>query len=152
MDSRGYGRRADRSPVARRASAAALLLGLGGAVAGTYQVIGGARDHGVGLTLLVVGPAVALAGGLLAGSRGRRTRYRPDRWRWAETLVVGCAAVVVVAYQFTVADSPAAGVPFAWPALELVPFLATLVAAVPALATPPVPTAPRRARLAVATP
>ena len=152
MDSRGYGRRAERSTMARRASAAALLLGLAGAVAGTYQVIGGARDHGLGLALLVAGPAVALAGGLLAGSRGRRTRYRPDHWRWAETLVVGCAAAVVVAYQITVAGSPAAGVPFAWPRLELVPFLATLVAALPALATPPVPTATTRARLAVAAP
>jgi energy-coupling factor transport system permease protein len=139
MDSRGYGRRADQSPAVRRVSGAALLLGLGGAVAGTYQVIGGSDQHDLGIALLVVGPIVAFGGGLIAGRRGRRTRYRPDRWRWPEWLVVACGAAVVVAYVFGVNDSVAAGVPYAWPKLELVPFLVTLAAALPAWLTPPVP-------------
>ncbi|MEO8888138.1 MAG: energy-coupling factor transporter transmembrane component T, partial [Jatrophihabitantaceae bacterium] len=144
MDSRGYGRRAEQSPTVRRLSAAALLLGLGGAIAGTYQVIGGADQHDLGVTLLVVGPILALAGGLLAGRRGRRTRYRPDRWLWPEWLVVGCGIAVVLAYVFGVDDSLAAGVPYAWPTLKLVPFLVTLVAALPAFLTPTVPTGSAR--------
>jgi energy-coupling factor transport system permease protein len=139
MDSRGYGRRAEQSPAVRRLSATALLLGLGGAIAGTYQVIGGADQHDLGIALLVVGPILALAGGLLAGRRGRRTRYRPEPWRWPEWLVVGCGAAVVFAYVFGVNDSIAAGVPYAWPTVKLVPFLVTLVAALPAFLTPAVP-------------
>jgi energy-coupling factor transport system permease protein len=142
MDSRGYGRRADQSPAARRASAAMLLIGLGGAIVGTYQVIGGSR-HSLGLVLLVAGPALALAAALTTGRRGRRTRYRPDVWRGPEWLVVACGAAVVVAYTLRVHDSGVAGVPLAWPALLPVPFLATLAAALPAVLTPPVPgTAP----------
>jgi len=147
MDSRGYGRRAEQPPAVRRLSAAALLLGLGGAIAGTYQVIGGSDQHDLGIALLVVGPIVALGGGLLAGRRGRRSRYRPDQWRWPEWLVVGCGAAVVVAYVLGVNDSLAAGVPYEWPRLKLVPFLVTLVAALPAFLTPTVPRAATRTRV-----
>jgi energy-coupling factor transport system permease protein len=139
MDSRGYGRRTQQPAGVRRASAAALLLGLGGALVGTYQVISGGDRHGLGVALLVAGPVVALVGGLAAGRRGRRTRYRPDAWRAAEWAVVACGAVVVLGYAFGAAGTPATGVPLAWPKLELVPFLATLVAALPAFVTPPVP-------------
>jgi len=144
MDSRGYGRRAEQPVAVRRASATALLLGLGGALLGTYQVISGGREHRLGVVLLVVGPVVALVGGLLAGRRGRRTRYRPDTWRSAEWTVLACGAVVVLAYAFAAAGSPATGIPLAWPRLEIVPFLATLAAALPAVLTPPVPGSAQR--------
>ena len=151
MDSRGYGRRTPQPAGVRRASAAALLLGLCGALVGTYQVISGGDRRGVGVALLVAGPAVALIGGLAAGRRGRRTRYRPDAWRSAEWAVLACGAVVVLAYALGAAGTPATGVPLAWPKLELVPFLATLVAALPAFVTPPVPGAVAvRPQLAVA--
>ena len=151
MDSRGYGRRADQSPAMRRASGTALLLGLGGAVAGTYQVIGTSAQRTTGIALLVAGAFVALTGAMLAGRRTRRTRYRPDPWRWPEWLVVGCGAVAVAGSQLGVHDSVDAGVPLAWPPLQLVPFLATLVAALPAVLTPPLPSiAPRPASLAMA--
>lgn len=139
MDSRGYGRRADQPAGRRRLSAAALLLGLGGALAGTYVVISGSGRHRLGLMLLVAGPVLALAGGLLAGRRGTRTRYRPDRWRGPEWLVLGCGAAVVVGYTLSVHDSLAGGIPLAWPALRPVAFLVTLAAALPAVLTPPVP-------------
>ena len=151
MDSRGYGRRVDQPRTLRRASAAALLLGLGGALVGTYEVIGGSDRHSLGVALLVAGPVVALVGGLVAGRRGRRTRYRPDPWRGPEWLVVGCGAVTALAYAVGSHGSPAAGVALAWPRLDVVPFLATLVAALPAVLTPPVPgAAVPRAELAVA--
>jgi energy-coupling factor transport system permease protein len=139
MDSRGYGRRADRPKALRRISAVALLLGLGAALAGTYFVIGDTGRPGLGPVLLVAGPIVALLGGLLGGRRGRRTRYRPDAWRGPEWLVVACGAAVVAGYALGVHDVPAAGVPLAWPALPLAPFLVTLAAALPAWLTPPAP-------------
>jgi energy-coupling factor transport system permease protein len=139
MDSRGYGRRGAQSIVARRTGAAAVLLGLGGALVGTYQVIGGSRQHVLGLALLLGGPALALTGGLLAGRHAGRTRYRPDPWRWPEWLVTACGAVVVIVYQVQVHDATTAAVPVAWPTLPVAPFLATLVAVLPALMTPQLP-------------
>jgi energy-coupling factor transport system permease protein len=90
--------------------------------------------------------------GFVAGRRVHRTRYRPDPWRGPEWLVAGCGAVVVTAYALTVHDPLTTGVPFAWPTLRVVPFLATLVAAVPAFATPEVPSGlPRASTAPVAT-
>jgi energy-coupling factor transport system permease protein len=74
-----------------------------------------------------------------------RTRYRPDPWRAPEWLVVGCGAVVAITYAVSVHDPLATGVPYAWPTLPVVPFLATLLAAVPAFATPEVPSGLPRA-------
>jgi energy-coupling factor transport system permease protein len=128
----------------RRVSGAGVLVGLGGAVAGTYQVIS-ADSHGLGVVLLAGGTVVAVVAGLIAGRRVRRTRYRPDRWRTAEWIVVGSAAVAVLAYVWRVHDPLSVGVPLAWPTLRPVPFLATLVAAVPAFATPEVPSGSPRA-------
>ena len=138
MDSRGYGRRAQQPAAVRRAGAAALLTGLGAAVVGTYRVISAGGTDRAGLALLVGGPVVALSGGLLTGRRGGRTRYRPDRWGGAEWLVVGCAAAAVLAYQFGLPAAPA-GVQLRWPDLPAVAFLTTLLAALPAVLTPHVP-------------
>jgi energy-coupling factor transport system permease protein len=139
MDSRGYGRRGHQSAGVGRVTAAAVLTGFGAAIAGSYQLIDPGTNHTLGLALLVAGTGLAMAGGLVAGRRTRRTRYRPDPWRWPEWLVVGSGVVVVVVYQLQVHDSTSAGLPLAWPTLPLAPFLATLVAAVPAFATPTVP-------------
>ncbi|MDQ2748510.1 MAG: energy-coupling factor transporter transmembrane protein EcfT [Actinomycetota bacterium] len=139
MDSRGYGRRAHQGAGIRRVTVAAVLAGFGTAIIGTYQLIDPGTNHRLGLALLVAGTGLAMAGGLVAGRRTRRTRYRPDPWRWPEWLVVGCGAVVVAVYQVKVHDSTAAGLPLEWPRLTLAPFLATLLGAVPAFATPAVP-------------
>jgi energy-coupling factor transport system permease protein len=139
MDSRGYGRRSQQRSAVRRLTATAVLAGMGAAIAGTYQLIDPGTNHRLGLALLVGGTAVATGGGLLAGRRTRRTRYRPDPWRWPEWLVVGCGGVVVLAYQLRVHDSSTAGVALAWPTLDVAAFLATLLAMIPALATPAVP-------------
>jgi energy-coupling factor transport system permease protein len=148
MDSRGYGRRAQQPVWSRRISGAGVLLGLGGAVVGTYQIIS-ADGHGIGVALLSGGVLLAVVAGFVAGRRVHRTRYRPDPWRGPEWLVVACAAAVATTYALAVHDPLATGVPYAWPTLRLGPFLATLVAAVPAFATPEVPTGlPRAARTA----
>jgi energy-coupling factor transport system permease protein len=147
MDSRGYGRRGGLPATARRASGALVLLGLGGAVAGTYWLIS-ADSSRLGLALLIAGVALAVSGGLLGGRRVRRTRYRPDPWQWPEWLVTACGALVALVYQFGVHDSPAAGVALAWPALPVLPFLATVLCAVAAYATPAVPAVRTTTRLA----
>lgn len=145
MDSRGYGRRTRQSAARRRISAAGVLIGLGGAVAGTYQIITPGNGHALGTALLCGGIATASIAGFVAGRRVSRTRYRPDPWRAPEWIVVACAAVVVVAYQLAVHDTVTTGAPYAWPHLRVVPFLATLLAAVPAFVTPEVPTGLPRA-------
>ena len=148
MDSRGYGRHAEQPATARRVSGAGVLLGLAGAVAGTYQIIS-TDAHGLGVALLCGGTVLAVAASLLAGQRTRRTRYRPDPWRGPEWLLVGCAALVIATYAITVHDSLGAGVALAWPTLHVLPFVATLVAALPAVATPELPsTTPRRLQAA----
>lgn len=140
MDSRGYGRRAEVPARTRRLSTAALLAGLVGAAAGTYQVIGGGR---FGAVLLAGGTAVALLGALAAGRRGRRTRYRPDPWRGAEWLTIACGLAVAVTYRLEL-PAATAGVPLAWPRVPVPALLATLLAALPAVLTPPVPGAVAR--------
>ena len=149
MDSRGYGRRAGQPPWTRRVTAGLVLLGLGGAIAGTYQIIDSSSDHRLGTVVLVCGVAIATAGALLAGRRVSRTRYQPDLWGWPEWLVVACGACVAAAYQAFVHDSLYAGLPLAWPTLPLLPFLVTLLAAMPAFCTPAVPLAYRPVPMAV---
>lgn len=139
MDSRGYGRRAHLPALTRRLSGAGVLIGLGAAVVGTYQVISGGEGHRLGVVLLGAGTALAVVAGFVAGRRVQRTRYRPDPWRGPEWLVVGCGVVTAATYLLTVHDVLTLGVELAWPKLRIVPFLATLVAAVPAFATPEVP-------------
>jgi energy-coupling factor transport system permease protein len=139
MDSRGYGRRAHLPALTRRLSGGGVLLGLGAAVVGTYQVISAGGGHRLGIVLLVGGTALAVIAGFVAGRRVQRTRYRPDPWRGPEWLVVACGLLVALTYLLTVHDALTLGVELAWPRLRVVPFLATLVAAVPAFATPDVP-------------
>jgi energy-coupling factor transport system permease protein len=127
----------------RRVTAGLVLLGLGGAVAGTYQVIDASSDHRRGLAVLIGGTVLALTGTLLAGRRVNRTRYRPDPWGWPEWFVVACGAGVAAAYQTSVHDSVTAGLPLAWPTLPPVAFLATLLAGLPAFLTPQVPAGSR---------
>jgi energy-coupling factor transport system permease protein len=140
MDSRGYGRRAHLPALTRRVSGGGVLVGLGAAVAGTYQVISAGGGHRLGIALLSGGTLLAIVAGFVAGRRVQRTRYRPDPWRGPEWLVVACGAVVAVTYTVNVHDALTEGVALAWPTLHVVPFLATLVAAVPAFATPDIPT------------
>src|SRR6266571_729662 len=143
MDSRGYGRRADQPVWMRRVTGGVVLLGLGGAIAGAYQVIDASSDHRRGVGVLVGGTAVAVAGAMLAGRRVNRTRYRPDPWGWPEWFVVACGLAAAASYRGFVHDPVNAGLPLAWPALPVVPFLGTLVAALPAFVTPAVPATSR---------
>lgn len=140
MDSRGYGRRAAVPGALRYATGALTLGGLLGLCVGVYGLLDGTTPAVLGGPALAAGVALAVAGLVLGGRRVVRTRYRPDHWRAPELVAV--AAGVLVAACF--AAAPATGMhpptaPLAWPPLPVLPVLGALVAAAPALLTPPAP-------------
>lgn len=139
MDSRGYGRMAQRSVAARRVTAALLLGGLTAAVVGIYALLDASAPAALGLPMLAVGAACAILGFVLAGRRSTRTRYRPDPWVAPEWAVLACAiatvAGVVVAGQWPGLDT----IPPAWPIVPPLAISAVLISLLPAWITPPVP-------------
>ncbi len=87
MDSRGYAR------VDRASSRLVLGLMLGallGAALGTYALLDGTAPQWLALPTFAVGTAAAMTGSVIASRRVATTRYRPDPWRWRETLVSAC--------------------------------------------------------------
>jgi energy-coupling factor transport system permease protein len=154
MDSRGFAR-AGAVPVRwRRATAALVLLGLAGVVVGLFGVLGGGTLPWAGAPLVALGAAVAVSGALLAGRRSQRTRYRPDPWLLPEWLTLGsglatAAVVLVAAGRWPVAMDPLGRIPLVAPEVPLPVLAALLVAAVPAVLTPPPPLPARRARPAL---
>jgi energy-coupling factor transport system permease protein len=135
MDSRGYGRLRSVPAAVRRTTNAALLLGLGGALVGSYFVVDPGADHVTGVIALSLGTSVAVGAGILTGRRVRRTRYRTDPWGGPEWFTVGTGAVVVLGYLVGNPSPQQVGM-LAWPTLPLVPFAATLIAALPGVVTP----------------
>jgi energy-coupling factor transport system permease protein len=142
MDSRGYGRSAHVPRAVRRTTAALVLGGLTGVCLGSYGLL---ADEGgfLGLPVLLIGLAAALAGLLLGGRRTVRTRYRPDRWGAREWVVaVSGAAVAALLVRAGSADPAAlhpSTVPVTAPRLPLLPAAAVLVGLVPAFAAPAPP-------------
>jgi energy-coupling factor transport system permease protein len=139
MDSRGYGRSAQVPRAVRRTTAALVLGGLTGVCLGTYGLL---ADEGgfLGLPVLLLGLAAALAGLLLGGRRTVRTRYRPDRWGAREWAVAASGAAVAALLVRAGAADPGAlhpsTVPVTAPRLPLLPAAAVLVGLVPAVAAP----------------
>ncbi len=148
MDSRGYGRTAGVPRAVRRATGALLLVGLLGMCVGAYGLLDATTPAVLGLPMLSAGAALAVAGLVLASRRVPRSRYRPDRWRLREIVVVaaGLTAVAGVLVAEAVGDAklvpPTA--PLTWPALPLLPAACVLVALLPAWVAPPHQAAPQR--------
>ncbi|MCW2539723.1 MAG: cobalt transporter permease [Frankiales bacterium] len=138
MDSRGYGRSGAIDPRLRRLTRLVLLLGVCAALAGTFLVIDPARPHRLGVIALILGTALAVAASVWTGRQVHRTRYRRESWGRSDWLTVLPAVVTVCAY---VIGHPHLGdngaVAWQWPTLPLIPFLATLCAALPGAITPP---------------
>ena len=141
MDSRGYGRRAE-IPMARRRVMSVVLLGAVVALsAGAYAVLDPSTiPVTVGVPTVVGGLAAAAYGLWLAGRWTPRTRYRPDRWRLAETVAASCGvlpAVVLILLGRTDAGLLYPSVdPLTWPTLSLPLLAAIAVVALPAVLTP----------------
>lgn len=147
MDSRGYGRRAGMSRAAGRITSLLMLLGVAGLAVGAYGTMDGSTPRYLGVPMLVVGIVAAVAGLRLAGGRIQRSRYRPDRWRLAETFTAACGVAVGVMLYLTGRVDPAvinpSLYPISWPSLSPVVLAAMIIAAAPAVLTPrpPDPTA-----------
>lgn len=143
MDSRGYGRQAERSATLRHATAAALLGALVLAIIGAYALLDASAPPALGLPMLIAGFGLATVGFALAGRRSVRTRYRPDRWSWPEWGVALCAVVTAIGMA-VLAIRGVAGLiapvdPLAWPTVPLAAVVAIFVSALPAVIAPPVP-------------
>ncbi|MBC9735005.1 energy-coupling factor transporter transmembrane component T family protein [Nocardioides marmotae] len=138
MDARGYGRAPGQTRRERWTTGALLLVGLGGICVGVYGVLDQTAPRVLAAPMLVLGVVVAVAGLVSAGRRVDRTRYRADRWRWPE-LVVVASGVVVGAVGVWAARNQ---VPIAYPDLTRVPeislalLLGVLVGALAAVVAP----------------
>jgi energy-coupling factor transport system permease protein len=145
MDSRGYGRTGSATPASRRLTAALMLTGMAGLCVGAYGLLDATVPHPLGTGGFAAGALLCVAGLALGGRRVRRTRYRPDPWRWPEWVVVGCGLASAVVLSLNTGYNPAALnpdlYPLHWPALPLLPTVAILVAGLAAFAAPPPPSA-----------
>ena len=132
MDVRGYGRSGGESRAARRRTGALMLLGLVGICVGTYAVLDPTAPRLLAGPMLVLGVVLAVAGLWHAGRRVQRTRYRPDRWRWPELVVVSAGVLAGGAGWWLQRHDVAV----AYPSLDAVPQVspAALLAAGVALA------------------
>lgn len=139
MDTRGYGRAGEAGRGERARSAALLLGALVGLGVGSYAVLDTTAPRVLAGPMLVLGTVLAVAGLRAAGRRVSRSRYRPERWRAAETATVACGvATAALVWGTARADLVAVhpGVQ-AWPTVTLPLLLAVVVAALPAWVTPP---------------
>ncbi len=143
MDSRGYGRSAHVGAGARRLTGALTLTGIGGLCVGAYGLLAGSVPRVFGTPMLLAGATACAAGLALGGRRVRRTRYRPDPWRSPEWAVALCGAACAALLYASVGGSAAAldptFEPLRFPTLPVVPAIAILIAALPAVLAPPPP-------------
>lgn len=140
MDSRGYGRSGPLPEASRRSQTALVLAGFAGVLVGLYGLMDSAAPRWLGWPMLALGALVAALGLQRAGRRSPRTAYRPDPWLLPEWLTAGAGALVAAVFALSgPAALGVAVVPLAWPTLPVLPVLAVLLAAGPALWTPPLP-------------
>jgi energy-coupling factor transport system permease protein len=143
MDSRGYGRHGTTPVRKRHATSALLVVGMLGLMVGLYGVMDGSTPRYLGGPTLLAGALVAALALRLAGRRVKRTRYRPDRWRMAEFVVIACGVVCATGLYFTSSFDPTAVYPslypLTFPTVTAIPLLAIVFAALPAVATPAPP-------------
>jgi energy-coupling factor transport system permease protein len=141
MDSRGYGRRGDRSSRAVAVTGALLVTGLCGICVGVYALLDATTPRILAGPVLLAGVVVGVLGLALAGRGVQRTAYRPDRWRLPELAVVACGLVVAVAMWQVARADPSVAYPSVsppvWPQLPPGAVLAVLVGLLPAWAAPP---------------
>jgi energy-coupling factor transport system permease protein len=140
MDARGYGRRAGVPTRARHITSALVLAGLGGICLGTFGILDTTADGVVGAPALLAGIALAVAGLVTGSRRVVRTRYRPDRWRAQEVVVVvsGMAALasLLAAEALAVPGLVPPVSPLGFPQLPWLPALGVLAGLLPAVAAP----------------
>jgi energy-coupling factor transport system permease protein len=139
MDSRGYGRRGDVSPVFRAWTGGSVLVGLLGACYGTYSIIDPAADQQRGIAVLVGGAVLAAAGALIAGRRTARTALHRDPWRLPEWLVMGAGIGVGFGYRLLSGADVVGPLGAQWPRVSLAAIGVTLIGVLAGLLVPPPP-------------
>lgn len=117
MDARGYGRSGTLTRGRRGVTGSLLLLGLMGICIGVYAELDTRAPGWLQLGGLLGGGLLAGFGLWSAGRRVQRTRYRPDRWGWAESGVALSGLAVAVGFRRLVPE----GVRF--PALDEAPLV-----------------------------
>lgn len=139
MDARGYGRAGELGRAQRRVTGMLLVGGLVGLTVGSYAFLDSTAPRLLAWPMVVVGLALAAGGLVSAGRRVVRTRYRPDRWRAADLLTAGCGLAAAGLMVAAAARRPDVVLPAVTdqPPLSLLALLAVLVAALPAVLTPP---------------
>jgi energy-coupling factor transport system permease protein len=108
-----------------------------------FGLLSGTGSSWMGLPTLLAGSLLAAGGIHLGGRRTGRTTYRPDPWALPEWLVAGSGLVAAVAMFVTLGTDPSSLVLASITAVPPVPVLATvgiLVAMLPAILAPPLPT------------
>ena len=140
MESRGYGRTRDLGRVPRWVGGS-LLVAMMLVTFGLFLLLGVPGGTWLGVGCLGVGLVATVVGLHLSGRRLAVTRYRPDRWRWRETAVVGfalAALLAVVAVSLSAPDSlnPTTR-PLVWPVLDPLFVLAAVLVAAPIAVTVP---------------
>ncbi|MCH1867295.1 energy-coupling factor transporter transmembrane component T [Nocardioides sp. CFH 31398] len=139
MDVRGYGRAGDVPRRQRVRTGVLMVAGLLGVAVGTYGVLDLTAPRWLALPMLLGGLGVAVLGMVSAGRSVVRTRYRPDRWRGAEIVVVASGVGAAVVAYWVATHEPV----IAYPALLSVPqvsvaaLAAGLLGLVAAVAAPP---------------
>ncbi|WP_114908079.1 CbiQ family ECF transporter T component [Ornithinimicrobium murale] len=153
MDSRGYGRSAQVPRGTRALAGVCTLVGLVGVCVGIYGVLDGTAPAALGLPMLVLGLALAAGGFILTGRRVQRSRYRPDSWGLAESVVAGSGILVGLLLSVLLSVDPTnlhpSLFPLSWPQAELPVVLAILVGALPAVLAPPTPLTAEELRTAM---
>lgn len=143
MDSRGYGRRAGIPVATRRMSAGLLVTGLIAACVGVYALVAADTSGLIGIALLVAGSSACVVSLALSARGNVRSRYRPDPWWLPEWLVSASGIIAALAFTAAAWAWPGSLIvatdPPTWPALPLVPLLAIVLAASPALTAPALP-------------
>lgn len=139
MDSRGYGRTGTATRRSRQVTGVLMVVGMCGLCLGAYGLLDGSALGAAAFPALLAGGAICGAGLVVGGRRVRRSQYRPDPWKLAEWVVVLSGAVpaaVLLGLAGAAGLNPSTQ-PLAWPTLPVVPALAIVVAALPAIAAPP---------------
>ena len=152
MDSRGYGRSVGVPRGHRLLTGAVTLGGLLASAVGIYGVLDASTPALMGTPTLLVGLALSALGLWLGGRHVPRTTYRPDLWRLAEWVTVGCGLVAAAALVTLSRTDPEVLAmpltPLAVPPLPLAAVAGLLVGALPAYLTPepprPAPRTPTR--------
>lgn len=149
MDSRGYGRHGQSSARSRHVTGALTVVGLLAVCVGLYTLLDGSAPTVLATLTVLVGVGLGCSGLVAAGRRVRATRYRPDRFDVAAGLValcgIGTGLVMLLAVSVDPTQLNPSLQPLRLPSLTPLPLLAVVLAALPAVLTPPPLTGPAEA-------